>query len=79
MKMLLEQKAEALIEKDNNSSTVQVLDEALPPEKPSRPQRLLMVFIAGVLRLFSSVVYVLGAVYVRALNDRWRREFAGRD
>ena len=79
MKMLLEQKAEALIEKDNNSSTVQVLDEALPPEKPSRPQRLLMVFIAGVLSLFSSVVYVLGAVYVRALNDRWRREFAGRD
>jgi len=78
MKMLLEQKAEALIEKDNNSSTVQVLDMAQVPEKPSRPRRPLMVFIAGVLSLFSSVVYVLGSVYIRALNDRWRREFAGR-
>lgn len=78
MKMLLEQKAEALIEKDNNSSTVQVLDKAQVPEKPSRPRRLLMVFIAGVLSLFSSIVYVLGSVYLRVLSDRWHREFAGR-
>ena len=78
MKMLLEQKAEALIEKDNNTSTVQLLDYATVPEKPSRPRRLLMVFIAGVLSLFSCTVYVLGAVYVGGLRDRWRTEFAGR-
>ncbi len=78
MKMLLEQKAEALIEKDNNTSTVQLLDKAQAPEKPSRPRRLLMVFIAGVLSFFSCTVYVLGAVYVRALADRWRSEFTGR-
>ena len=78
MKMLLEQKAEALIEKDNTTSTVQVLDAARAPEKPSRPRRLLLVFIAGVLSLFSCTVYVLGSVYVGALKDRWQREFAGR-
>ena len=78
MKMLLEQKAEALIEKDNTSSTVQVLDAAFAPEKPARPRRLLMVFIAGVLSLFSCTVYVLGSVYVGALRDRWKREFANR-
>ncbi len=78
MKMLLEQKAEALIEKDNTTSTVQILDPAHPPEKPSRPRRLLMVFIAGVLSLFSCTVYVLGSVYVGALKERWNREFAGR-
>jgi hypothetical protein len=78
MKMLLEQKAEALIEKDNDTSTIQVLDAAQPPEKPSRPRRMLMVFIAGILSLFSSTVYVLGSVYVRALRDRWRTEFGDR-
>jgi tyrosine-protein kinase Etk/Wzc len=75
MKLLLEQKAEALIEKDNTTSTVQVLDQATAPEKPARPRRLLMVFIAGVLSLFASTVYVLGAVYMRALGVRWRHEF----
>jgi uncharacterized protein involved in exopolysaccharide biosynthesis len=79
MKMLLEQKAEALIEKDNATSTIQVLDVARAPEKPARPRRLLMVFIAGVLSLFSSIVYVLGSVYVGALRDRWQAEFAGRN
>ena len=78
MKLLLEQKAEALIEKDNNTSTIQVLDAAEPPEKPSRPRRLLMVFIAGVLSLFSCTVYVLGSVYFHALRERWRNEFSGR-
>lgn len=78
MKMLLEQKAEALIEKDNTTSTVQLLDAAYPPEKPARPRRLLIVFIAGILSLFSCTVFVLGSVYARALKQRWDREFAQR-
>jgi uncharacterized protein involved in exopolysaccharide biosynthesis len=78
MKLLLEQKAEALIEASNKTKTVQVLDDATVPEKPSRPRRFLIVFVAGVLSLFSSVAYVLGAVYVRALRDRWQAEYGRR-
>lgn len=78
LKMLLEQKAEALIERGNKTSTVQLLDAATVPEEPARPRRLLMVFIAGVLSLFTCTVYVLGAVYARSLRDRWRSEYAGR-
>lgn len=77
MKLLLQQKAEALIEASNTTSTVQVLDPAMVPEKPARPRRALIVFIAGVLSLFSCTVYVLAAVYLRTLRDRWRAEYAG--
>ncbi|MFH1569584.1 MAG: GNVR domain-containing protein [Gemmatimonadota bacterium] len=76
MKLLLEQKAEALIEASNTTSTVQLLDAATPPEKPAKPQRLLIVLIAGVLSLFASTFYVLGSTYVRLLRDRWRAEYA---
>lgn len=78
MKLLLEQKAEALIETQNTASTVQMLDSAEVPEKPSRPRRLLMVFIAAVLSGFASTVYVLGNVYARSLGERWRSEYASR-
>jgi uncharacterized protein involved in exopolysaccharide biosynthesis len=76
MKMLLEQKAEAFIEASNTTSTVQVLDVAVAPEKSARPRRLLMVFVAGVLSSFASIFYTLAAVYVRALSQRWREQYA---
>ena len=76
MKLLLEQKAEALIEASNTTSTVQVLDNAIPAEKPARPRRLLMVFVAGVLSLTASIFYTLAAVYVRHLRDRWLTEYS---
>ena len=71
MQLLLQQEAESLIESRNNTATVQVLDPAMPPEIKARPQRLLIVFIAGVLSLFASISYTLGAVYVRSLRQRW--------
>lgn len=77
MKMLLEQKAEAFIEASNTTSTVQVLDAAVVPEEAARPRRLLMVFVAGVLSCFASIFYTLAAVYVRALSQRWRAQYAG--
>ena len=76
MKLLLEQKAEAFIEASNTTSTVQVLDLATAAEKPSRPRRLLIVFITGVLSLFASIFYTLTAVYVRHLRDRWKMEYS---
>jgi len=77
MKMLLEQKAEAFIEASNTTSTVQVLDVAVAPEKSARPRRLLMVFVAGVLSSFASIFYTLAAVYVRALAGAIRPSEAG--
>jgi uncharacterized protein involved in exopolysaccharide biosynthesis len=71
MKMLLEQKAESLIEASNTTSTVQPLDPAVVPEKKARPQRFLIVFVTAILGLFATSCYVLGAGYVRLLRERW--------
>ncbi len=76
MQLLLQQEAESLIESRNNTATVQVLDSAIPPEIKARPQRVLIVFVAGVLSLFASISYTLGAVYVRNLRQRWLAERA---
>ncbi|MEE2728157.1 MAG: Wzz/FepE/Etk N-terminal domain-containing protein [Candidatus Latescibacterota bacterium] len=76
MQLLLQQEAESLIESRNNTATVQVLDPAIPPEIKARPQRVLIVFVAGVLSLFASISYTLGAVYVRNLRQRWLAERA---
>ncbi|MEE2658372.1 MAG: Wzz/FepE/Etk N-terminal domain-containing protein [Candidatus Latescibacterota bacterium] len=78
MKLLLQQKAESLIEASNTTSTVQILDAAEPPEKPARPRRLLIVFVAAILSAFASVVYVLASTYVSVLRDRWNAEYATR-
>ena len=70
--VLLQQEAQALIEAKDATSTVQVLDPATPPEIKAKPQRVMIVFIAGLLSLFASIAYVLGAVYMRELGQRWR-------
>ncbi len=70
--VLLQQEAQALIEAKDATSTVQVLDPATPPEIKAKPQRMLIVFIAGLLSLIASFSYVLGAVYMRDLQQRWR-------
>ena len=71
LQLLLQQEAEALIEAKNTTSTVQVLDPAVPPEIKARPRRLLIVLITGVLSLFASLSYTLGMVYVRDIRQRW--------
>lgn len=78
LQLLLQQEAEALIEANNTTSTVQVLDPPVPPEIKARPQRLLIVLITGVLSLFATICYTLGAGYVRAVGRHWReRQAAG--
>ena len=72
MLVLLQQEAQALIEAKDATSTVQILDPATPPEIKAKPQRELIVFLAGLLSLIASVSYVLGAVYMRGLQQRWR-------
>lgn len=75
IKLLLEQEAEALIEANNTTTTVQVLDKATLPEKKARPRRFLIVFVAGVLSLFGTVSFVIGGQYVRGLKTRWENEY----
>ena len=70
--VLLQQEAQALIEAKDATSTVQILDPATPPEIKAKPQRMLIVFLAGLLSLIASVSYVMGAVYKRNLQQRWR-------
>ena len=70
--VLLQQEAQTLIEAKDATSTVQILDPATPPEIKAKPQRVLIVFLAGLLSLIASVSYVLGAVYMRGLQQRWR-------
>ena len=70
--VLLQQEAQTLIEAKDATSTVQILDPATPPEIKAKPQRMLIVFLAGLLSLMASVSYVLGAVYMRNLQQRWR-------
>ncbi len=78
LQLLLQQEAEALIEANNTTSTVQVLDPPVPPEIKARPQRLLIVLITGVLSLFATICYTLGAGYVRVVGRHWReRQAAG--
>ena len=76
IRMLLQQEAESLIEANNTTSTVQLLDEATVPEKKARPRRFLIVFVAAVLSLFGTISYTLGATYVRALKTRWEEEYS---
>ena len=70
--VLLQQEAQTLIEAKDATSTVQILDPATPPEIKAKPQRVLIVFLAGLLSLIASVSYVLGEVYMRGLQQRWR-------
>ena len=44
----------------------------MPPEIKARPQRLLIVLITGVLSLFATICYTLGAGYVRAVGQHWQ-------
>jgi len=78
LQLLLQQEAEALIEAKNTTSTVQILDPAVPAEIKAKPQRLLIVFIVGVLSMFASICYTLGTVYVSSLKTRWNAEYGAR-
>ncbi|NKB68029.1 MAG: hypothetical protein GKR89_13290 [Candidatus Latescibacteria bacterium] len=75
MKMLLQQKAEALIESANNTSTVSILDHATAPGRKSWPKRSLIVLIAGILSLFLSTSYTFGAAYIAELRQRWEADY----
>jgi uncharacterized protein involved in exopolysaccharide biosynthesis len=64
--ILMAQLEEAKIEEAKDVPTVEVLDQAVPPERKSRPKRIVIVGLA-----FAASI-VLGAGYV-LLADYWKR------
>jgi len=88
--ILLQQLAESSIEENNTTSTVQILDRALPPQRKAKPNRRLIVFISAALSLVLGIFAVLGIEYFNSLKEsdeensrklekilnefRWRKE-----
>ena len=65
---LLEQLLQTTIEESNRTSTVQIVDEALPPETKTKPKRTMIVALAGVFSLFLSFIYVSVRYYFAVLK-----------
>ena len=60
----------AKIDEARDTSIVQVLDRALPPERKSRPHRALIVVVAGICGLLAALLWTLAAdAYQRASRD----------
>jgi len=68
--LLNQQYYQAKIQEARDTPTVQVLDEAIPPEKRSKPKRKLLVIVMGLLGGMLSVFWVFGEEYFRQINER---------
>jgi uncharacterized protein involved in exopolysaccharide biosynthesis len=73
--LLSSQYEQAKIQEAKDTPTIQVLDRAVPPEKRSRPKRVLMVILAGVASLFVGAVFVFGLEYLKSSQKRNPDEF----
>ena len=65
---LVEQYEQAKIQENRDTPTIQILDEPILAEKKCRPQRKLMVIIAGILSLTFSAVFIYFAEYLHLLK-----------
>jgi uncharacterized protein involved in exopolysaccharide biosynthesis len=68
--LLTQQYEQAKITEVKDTPTVQLLDEARPPERRSFPQRKKIVVIAGILSLFSGVGMAFFSEYLERLRSR---------
>jgi len=60
----------ARIEVAKSMPTIQVLDEAIVPDKKAKPKRTLMVLLAGVMSLFGAVFLAFAREYVAKARQR---------
>jgi tyrosine-protein kinase Etk/Wzc len=67
--VMLQQYEEAIIQKENILSTVDVLDHASVPEQKFRPKRSLIVIVAATASLFFSILSVILIEYVNRLTE----------
>jgi uncharacterized protein involved in exopolysaccharide biosynthesis len=73
--LLTNQYEQYKIQETRDTPTIQVLDKAVPPERRSKPKRTFLVGLAGVLSLFTSVVFVFGLEYFKKSKQRNPEEF----
>jgi capsule polysaccharide export protein KpsE/RkpR len=68
--MLTQQYEQAKIEEVKDTPTIQILDEAVPPERRSHPQRRKIVVVAGILSLFTGLGMAFFFEYLEGLKNR---------
>ncbi len=66
--LLTKQYEQAKIQEKRDTPTVQVLDEAIPPTRKSKPKRAVLVGLAGLLSLFVGVFLAFGLEYVEKVG-----------
>jgi len=55
--ILARQFAAAKLDEAKDSPLIQILDEAIPPEKKSKPKRLLIVILATLVAFFVAIIW----------------------
>ena len=73
--LLTNQYEQYKIQETRDTPTIQVLDKAIPPERRSRPRRALLVGLAGILSLVTSVAFAVGLEFVRKSKEKNPEEF----
>ncbi len=73
--LLTEQYEHAKIQEAKDTPTVQILDVAKPPEKKSRPKRLIILAIAAGLSVIFSMLYAAAAEHLEQLRETRPREW----
>ncbi|NIR48954.1 hypothetical protein GWO43_11010 [candidate division KSB1 bacterium] len=68
--LLNQQYYSAKIQEARDTPTVQVLDEAVPPEKRTKPKRRLLVLVATALAFMSSVFWAFVLEYTENIRSR---------
>jgi tyrosine-protein kinase Etk/Wzc len=69
VEILTQQYEHAKIEEVRDTPTVRILDKATPPTKRSKPERLLIVVVSGILSLFFSVLISITIAYTRQISS----------
>ncbi|NIR47690.1 hypothetical protein GWO43_04460 [candidate division KSB1 bacterium] len=75
MEFLLPMYERAKIEEAKDIPTIQVLDEAVPPIRRSRPKRTIMVLIAGFISVIISALIVLALEFFNRLKQNESGEY----
>ncbi|UCF78667.1 MAG: hypothetical protein JSW03_11430 [Candidatus Eiseniibacteriota bacterium] len=73
--LLTEQYEQAKIQEARDTPTIQILDVAKPPEKKSRPKRLIILAIAAGLSLVFSMLYASAAEHLEQLKETRPRDW----
>jgi len=68
--LLNQQYYQAKIQEARDTPTVQVLDEAVPPERASKPKRRVIVLVLGLLAGILSVLWIFGEQYFVKVSAR---------